>query len=76
MKDRITLSRRDSQRIAELLDYLADYLDTERDLRHLENPTLYTDEERKEVRDDLESARGFSAYLKTESRKPDHGATQ
>lgn len=64
--DMIPVNRVSARRLAELLDYLADILDTERDERHRNAFKEYTDEDRAEIDADLESARGFAAFFKNE----------
>lgn len=68
MSDSITITRRDARRIAELLSYLGDMLETERDLRCDEKPDEYSDEERAEIEADLASARGFAASFKSQTK--------
>ena len=68
MNDTITVSRQSARRIAELLSYLGDMLETERDLRCDEKPDEYSDEERAEIEADLEDARGYSWFLKSQTK--------
>ena len=67
MNDTIIVSRQSARRLAELLDYLADYLETERDERHRNDYNAYTDEERAEIDADLEQARGFARFFKSKT---------